>query len=83
MVAVGPYWSTGGRNEIDAVVLAGRDRHPVLFGEARWARSVDGRRIFRPAFEKGARCYLGRTSGPGAPDTPWSHRSRQDRDGQC
>ncbi|CUU55026.1 hypothetical protein Ga0074812_104107 [Parafrankia irregularis] len=52
IVAVGPYWNAGGQNEIDAVVLAGRDRHPILFGEAKWARSVDGRRIAGRLSEK-------------------------------
>ncbi len=45
VVAVGSYWSAGGQDEIDAVVLAGRDRHPVLAGEAKWARTADGRRL--------------------------------------
>jgi hypothetical protein len=45
VVAIGPFWGADGQDEIDAVVLAGRDRHPVLVGEAEWARSVDGRRL--------------------------------------
>lgn len=48
VVAIGPYWShTGDPVEIDVVALAGRDRHPVLVGEAKWARQVDGQRIRR------------------------------------
>lgn len=43
-VAVGPWWRLGGQDEIDAVVLAGRDRRPVLVGEAKWARTVSGGR---------------------------------------
>jgi hypothetical protein len=52
VVAVGPFWDADSRNEIDAVVLAGRDRHPVLVGEAKWARSVDGRRLAATLLEK-------------------------------
>jgi len=52
VVAVGPYWNAGGQDEIDAVVLAGRDRHPVLVGEAKWARAVDGRRLVGRLREK-------------------------------
>ncbi len=52
IVAVGPYWGAGGRDEIDAVILAGRDRHPVLAGEAKWIRSVDGRRLAAGLQEK-------------------------------
>jgi AAA+ ATPase superfamily predicted ATPase len=52
VVAIGPYWDTDGQDEIDAVVLAGRDRHPVLVGEAKWARSVDGRRLAATLREK-------------------------------
>ena len=48
IVAIGPFWTAAegahGQNEIDAVVLAGRDRAASLVGEAKWARRVDGRR---------------------------------------
>ena len=43
-VAIGPWWCAGGQDEIDAVVLAGRERTPVLVGEATWARTVNGGR---------------------------------------
>lgn len=47
IVAVGPWWSDDGQNEIDAVVLAqhGLTRVPVLVGESKWARTVNGARI--------------------------------------
>jgi AAA+ ATPase superfamily predicted ATPase len=45
VVAVGPYWTDDGQTEIDAVVLAGRSRTPVVAGEAKWAKSIDGPRI--------------------------------------
>lgn len=49
IVAIGPYWTTGGPDpiEIDAVALAGRSRRPILVGEAKWARTVDGAAIRR------------------------------------
>jgi len=48
VVAVGPFWREGSEaGEIDAVVLAGRRREAVLVGEAKWARSLDARRILR------------------------------------
>jgi hypothetical protein len=48
VVAVGPFWTAAADpTEIDAVVLAGRERVAVLAGEARWARRVDAGRIRR------------------------------------
>jgi AAA+ ATPase superfamily predicted ATPase len=44
--------------EIDAVALAGRSRAPVLVGEAKWARTVDGERI-RTALDSAARWIPG------------------------
>jgi hypothetical protein len=34
-------------HEIDAVVLAGRERRAVLIGKAKWARSLDARTVLR------------------------------------
>lgn len=44
VVAIGPFWRDGG-GEIDALVLAGRARRPMLAAEAKWARRVDARRL--------------------------------------
>jgi AAA+ ATPase superfamily predicted ATPase len=52
-VAVGPFWTTGkDPAEIDAVVLAGREREAVLVGEAKWAKRVDARSILRGLLRK-------------------------------
>lgn len=47
VVAVGPFWTAQGGNEIDALVLAGRARTPVLAAEAKWAKEVSAARIVR------------------------------------
>lgn len=39
VVAIGPWWDTSGKNEIDALVLAGRSSEPAMAGEAKWAKS--------------------------------------------
>jgi AAA+ ATPase superfamily predicted ATPase len=47
IVDIGPWWDNEGRNEIDAVALAepGLTRVPILVGEAKWKRRVDGGHI--------------------------------------
>lgn len=45
VVAVGPFWTDDGGNEIDAVALADRARRPVFAGEANWARTVSAPRV--------------------------------------
>ncbi len=52
VVGVGAWWDASGTNEIDAVVLEGRSATPVLAGEAKWARSVDARRIVHDLRQK-------------------------------
>lgn len=48
VVAIGPFWREGtDPAEIDAVVLAGRQREAILIGEAKWARQADAARIRR------------------------------------
>jgi AAA+ ATPase superfamily predicted ATPase len=47
VVTIGEWWRTQGRAsddscQLDAVVLAGRKRVPVIIGEAKWAKSVNG-----------------------------------------
>ena len=47
VVAIGPWWRSGGQDQIDAVVLAqpGLTRVPIAVGESKWGRSVSGPRI--------------------------------------
>ena len=44
-VDIGPWWRGDGKDAIDAVVLAGRKKTPVLVGEAKWAKRVRARRV--------------------------------------
>lgn len=45
VVAIGPFWTANGGNEIDALVLAGRAHAPVLAAEAKWTKEVSAPRI--------------------------------------
>jgi hypothetical protein len=45
VVAIGPWWGGQDQHEIDILALAGRSRRPVLAGEVKWARTVDGARL--------------------------------------
>ncbi|HVA43607.1 MAG TPA: ATP-binding protein [Acidimicrobiales bacterium] len=45
VVAVGPWWRDDPPTQIDAVVLAGRERKPTLVGESKWARRTDASRL--------------------------------------
>jgi AAA+ ATPase superfamily predicted ATPase len=53
IVDIGRWWRNTPAVEIDAVALAGRARRPVLAGEVKWARRVDGGRV-RRALERKA-----------------------------
>src|ERR1039457_426709 len=56
VVAIGPWWTRDGNDEIDAIVLAERDekRVPVLVGECKWGRRVDAGRIKATLIRKAA-----------------------------
>ncbi|WP_084957358.1 ATP-binding protein [Thermoactinospora rubra] len=54
VVAVGPWWRSDGQDQIDALVLRGRAREPVLVGEAKWARTVSATRILPRLLRKAA-----------------------------
>jgi AAA+ ATPase superfamily predicted ATPase len=54
IVAVGPFWTADGHNEIDAVALAGRSRTPVLVAEAKWARRVSAPGVVATLLRKAA-----------------------------
>lgn len=55
VVAVGPWWTADGQDELDAVMLRGRSRSPFLVGEAKWAKSVNAARIRSVLARKAAR----------------------------
>jgi uncharacterized protein len=56
VVAIGPWWTRDRNVEIDAVVLAERDRKriPVLAAECKWGRRVDAARIKAVLIRKAA-----------------------------
>ena len=48
VVEIGRFWKQGESPcELDAVALVGRGRRVGLVGEAKWARTEDGRRVVR------------------------------------
>jgi uncharacterized protein len=56
-VAVGPWWDNTGQDQIDALVLAEPEltRIPVMAGEAKWAKHVNGGRLVAELAAKAAR----------------------------
>ena len=56
IVAIGPWWTRDGNNQIDAVVMAEYDkkRVPVLVGECKWGKRVDASRIKATLIRKAA-----------------------------
>ncbi len=52
IVDIGRWWQDSPPVEIDAVALAGRRREPVLVGEAKWARKVNGAALRAELIEK-------------------------------
>ncbi len=45
VVAIGPWWTSQGQDEIDLLGLSGRARRPSLMGEVKWSRRVDALRL--------------------------------------
>ncbi len=54
VVAVGPWWRGDGQDEIDVLALAGRERMPVLAGEAKWTPAVSAPRLMHHLRRKAA-----------------------------
>lgn len=56
IVAIGPWWTRDGNNQIDAVVIGEYDkkRVPVLVGECKWGKRVDASRIKATLIRKAA-----------------------------
>lgn len=56
VVAIGPWWTRDGNDQIDAIVLAEREkkRVPVLAGECKWGKRVDAARIKAGLIRKAA-----------------------------
>lgn len=56
VVAIGPWWTRDGNNEIDAIVIAEREqqRVPVLAAECKWGKRVDAGRIKAGLIRKAA-----------------------------
>jgi uncharacterized protein len=54
VVDIGPWWDSSGENQLDAVVIAQPEltRVPILIGESKWGRRIDGGRIDRVLDQK-------------------------------
>lgn len=54
VVGIGPWWTRDHSVEVDAVAVRGRSRVPFLAGEAKWAKTVDGKRVAAALSRKAA-----------------------------